>query len=260
MDIEERQAQIAQLVRSKKRVKALALSELFDVSVETIRKDLLDLQERGVLVRVHGGAQLRPGQESAYERRRSVNTAAKETIADLAVRGIEDGSTIYLDYGTTTYTLAAALLREGRRLTVLTNALPIANLLAESELIETIVLGGVLRRNERSLFGPMAERALESVYMDAGYFGCAGIHHSAGITNHHPFEAAASRLAMSHCGSVVVVADADKFDTIATNRIAGLDQIDVLISNAQPGADLRAALDAADVTVVTTEENPNGLS
>ena len=260
MDIEERQDQIAQLVRSKKRVKALTLSELFDVSVETIRKDLLDLQERGVLVRVHGGAQLRPGQESAYERRRSVNTAAKEEIANLATHTLEDGSTIYLDYGTTTYAFAGALVRDDRRLTVLTNALPIANLLAESESIETIVLGGVLRRNERSLFGPMAERALESVYMDAGYFGCAGIHPTAGITNHHPFEAAASRLAMSHCGSVVVMADSDKFDTIATNRIAGLDQIDLLLTNARPAAELASALEAADITVVTTEEDPNGLS
>ncbi|MGC3955333.1 MAG: DeoR/GlpR family DNA-binding transcription regulator [Propionicimonas sp.] len=261
MDIEERQDQIAALVRSRKRVKALALSELFNVSVETIRKDLLDLQERGVLVRVHGGAQARPGgQESAYDRRRSVNTAAKEAIAAVASRVFEDGATIYLDYGTTTYALASQLVRDRRQVRVLTNALPIANLLAESESIETVVLGGILRRNERSLYGPMAERSLESVYMEVGFFGCAGIHPKAGITNHHPFEAAASGLAMSHCAQVAVLADSDKLETIAANRIAGLEEIDLLITNATPSAEFSAALEAADVTVALTEESRRGVS
>lgn len=261
MDIEERQDKIAQLVWAKKAVKALALSKMFDVSVETIRKDLLDLQNRGVLVRVHGGAQVRPsGQESAYERRRSVNNAAKEAIAAVAASGLEDGSTIYLDYGTTTYALASALAGAGRRLTVLTNSMPIANLLAESDTIEAIVLGGILRRNERSLYGPIAERALESVYMDAGFFGCAGIHPQAGMTNHHPFEAAASQKAMSHCSSVVVLADSDKLETIAVNKIADIDQIDLLITNAAPSAEFGAALDAADVAVVIAREDTDGLS
>lgn len=261
MDIEERQDRIAELVRARKRVKALALSELFDVSVETIRKDLLDLQERGVLVRVHGGAQVGTGgKESAYERRRSVNPEAKQAIAAIAATGIEDGSTIYLDYGTTTCALASALARTTRRITVLTNALPIVNLLAESDTIETIVLGGTLRRNERSLFGPMAELALESVYPEAGYFGCAGIHPEAGVTNPHAFEAAVSRKAMAHCGSVVVLAAADKLETVSTNKVADLDQIDLLITNITPSAELSAALDAADVAVLTTQEDTNAIS
>ena len=254
MDLPERQDQIAALVNSKKRVKALALSKLFNVSVETIRKDLLDLQERGLLVRIHGGAQAHPGgRESAYDRRRSVNTAAKDAIAAAAASVIEDGSTIYLDYGTTTYALAALLVRQARELRVLTNTLPIASLLAESESIETIVLGGIVRRNERSLCGPMTERALASVYMDAGFFGCAGIHPKAGITNHHPLEAAATQAAMSHCASTIVLADSDKLETIAANKIADLDQIDVLITNTHPSAEFSAALKAAYVAVTTTE-------
>lgn len=261
MDIEERQARIADLVSSRKRVKALALSKMFDVSVETIRKDLLDLQDRGVLVRVHGGAQARPStQESAYDRRRSVNNAAKSVIAAAAVAGVEDGSTIYLDYGTTTFALAMALVHGSRRLTVVTNALPIANLLAESETIETIVLGGILRRNERSLFGPIAERALDLLFIDVGFFSCAGIHAEAGITNPHPFEAAASHKALQHCSTVVVLADSAKFDGIAANKVADLTQIDLLITNATPSTTLAAALDDADVTVTIAEEETNGIS
>lgn len=256
MDIEERQGRITDLVRARKRVKSHTLIDMFGVSPETIRKDLMELHDRGVLIRVHGGAQARQGgHESAYERRRTVNTAAKDEIGRLAVGTVEDGSTIYLDYGTTTYAVASALVAAGRRLTVLTNSLPIVNRLAESDSIETVVLGGILRRNERSLYGPIAERTLGSVYMDAGFFGCAGLHPIAGLTNHHPIEAAASQLAMSHCGSIVAVADAGKLGTIAPNKLADLNQLDLLITDAVPTTEFASALDAADVTIMTPEEH-----
>ncbi|HMR48557.1 MAG TPA: DeoR/GlpR family DNA-binding transcription regulator [Arachnia sp.] len=255
MDIEERQQQIARLVQSKKRVKALALSRMFDVSVETIRKDLLDLQEQGVLVRVHGGAQIRPvEQESAYERRRAVKAAAKEAIAKQVVDTIQDGATVYIDYGTTTYALAAELLHSRRRARVITNSMPIANLLGESDLIETILLGGILRRNERSLFGPLAEKALDSIYMDIGFFGCAGVHPVAGVTNHHAFEAATSFKAMTHCSTVALLADSQKLETIAVNKLADLSDIDVLVTDDHPSPELSAALELADVTVTLVKE------
>ncbi|MDF1489331.1 DeoR/GlpR family DNA-binding transcription regulator [Tessaracoccus caeni] len=255
MDIEERQSEIAKLIQSKKRVKALALSQLFDVSVETIRKDLLDLQEQGVLVRVHGGAQIRPvEQESAYERRRAVKAAAKEAIAKKVITMIEEGSTIYLDYGTTTYALAAELFASQRRVRVITNSMPIANLLGESDVIETILLGGIVRRNERSLFGPMAEKALDATYMDIGFFGCAGVHPAAGVTNHHAFEAATSYKAMTHCSTVAVLADSQKLETIAVNRLADLSDIDVLVTDDTPSPELSAALELADVTVTIVKE------
>ena len=259
-DIEDRQQQIALLLREKKQVKTAHLSRRFGVSIETIRKDLLDLQGQGVLVRVHGGARISPaGRESAYDRRRLYNQRAKDLIALEAAAGFEGGSVIYLDYGTTTYALAAALQRLERRVTVVTNSLPIAGLLADSATIDTIVLGGMLRGNERSLFGPIAERAMDTLYMDVGFFGCAGLHHEAGLTNHHALEAALSQKAMTHCGSVVALADADKFGTIAVNRSSPLSAIDLLITDQAPPSDLAAALDAADVAVTVTKEDSDGV-
>jgi DeoR family glycerol-3-phosphate regulon repressor len=251
VNIEERQDRIADLVRTRKRVKSHVLTDMFGVSLETIRKDLQELQARGVLIRVHGGAKAaQDGHESAYQRRLVENMAAKEAIARLAAEGVSEGSTVYLDYGTTTYALASALVRSGRELTVLTNSLPIVNRLAESDRISTVVLGGILRRNERSLFGPIAESTLRTVYMDAGFFGCAGIHPTAGLTNHHPIEAAASRLAMSHCSTVTVLADGDKLETIAHNQVAGIHDVDLLITDSAPSAEFSAELDSADVTVL----------
>lgn len=261
MDIEERHKAIVQLLQTKRSVKALALSKLFDVSPETIRKDLVDLHEQGLLVRVHGGARIRPAEkESAYERRLAVHRSAKQAIAQAALSSIEEGSTIYLDYGTTTYALADALVLAKRRIRVLTNSLPIATRLSRSERAETIILGGVVRGNEGSLYGPIAEKVLESMYMDVGFFSCAGINAVAGVTNHHALEGATSQKAMSHCRSVVVLAAEDKLDTIAVNRLADLSQLDLVITTGTPGSELSRALTEADVSVVIAQEDSLGVS
>lgn len=251
MDIAERQIQIVDLVKTHERVRALELSEQFDVSVETIRKDLQALEERGDLVRIHGGAKAPSmSQESAYRRRRSINQEAKQAIAVRAAATIKDDSTVYLDYGTTNLALATQLVDDNRRLTVLTNAIPIAQVLSKGERIETIVLGGILRRNERSLFGPIAERALDGLFMDMGFFGCAGIHIQAGITNPHAFEAATSRKAMTHCGIVTLLADSAKFGSIAANKVADLGDIDNFITETAPEASFRDALEGAKTTLI----------
>lgn len=255
MDMDERHRQIVQMVRAQKSVKVMSLSKFFQVSPETIRKDLVELDEQGHLVRVHGGARFKPAErESAYERRQAVNQAAKHAIAVAALSAIEEGSAIYLDYGTTTYAIAAELVKAQRRVTVLTNALPIATLLATSDTVDGVVLGGMLRRNEGSLYGPFGERALESVYIDHGFFGCGGIHADAGVTNHFPLEVAMSQKAMSRCNTITVVADEDKLDAIAVNKLAELAQLDLLITNTNPSIGLQQALDDADVTVMVTQE------
>lgn len=260
MDLEKRQQRIADLVLAEGRVKATELSELFDVSVETIRKDLLDLQQAGVVERVHGGARARRiERESAYQRRRAVNTDAKSRIADRALEDIEDGTTIYLDYGTTTYALASALVRAGRSLTVVTNALPIASNLAEGPDIEVLVLGGYFRRNEFSLYGPIAERAWEGLHVDTGFFGAAGLHRGAGMTNHHPFEVAVSQKALSHCRSVTTLADDSKLDVIAVHQVAPLDDLDLLITNLRPSPELEEALSDAGVETAIAQERPNAI-
>ncbi|MBK7822777.1 MAG: hypothetical protein IPJ61_17350 [Tessaracoccus sp.] len=155
-----------------------------------------------------------------------MNNEAKAVIARAAVELIADGATVYLDY-TTSYAIAAEIVRQQKRATVITPTLPIANILPESTEVDTVVLGGIMRRNECSLFGPLAERALEG---------------------------ATSSKAMDHCTTVVLVADADKLDTIAVNRISELESIDVVITDGTPSPELSVAIDGADITLTTTKE------
>ncbi|MGJ3508680.1 DeoR/GlpR family DNA-binding transcription regulator [Enemella sp. A6] len=260
MDIDERQAKITEVVWSRKKIKALTLAKMFGVSAETIRKDLIDLEQQGRIVKVHGGAQApNNARESAYERRRSINTAAKRAVAAAALAEITEDSVIFLDYGTTTFALAEALLRYTRPLTVYTNSMPIMQTLAANDNIEVVVLGGVLRTNERSLWGPIASDTLDRLHFDQGFFGCAGVHPEAGITNPHAFEAAVSRKALLRSATAVVVTDASKHNTIAVNKVADLDEIDLLITTSQIDPALTTALDAADVEVVVAQEDTDGI-
>lgn len=255
MDMDERHEQIIALAGQQKRVRTHLLSQRFHVSPETIRKDLQMLHDQGALIRVHGGARARTiSTESAYDRRRSDRRSAKEAIAEAAVAEIRDDSTIYLDYGTTTLAIAQRLVHDGRRLSVVTNALPIAQVLSEAPDIETIVLGGIMRRNERSLMGPLAEAAAAGLHMDTGFFGCAGIHQSAGITNPHALESALSRKVMRNCSRVVVVADASKLGSIAVHRVIELDEVETIITSSMPAPDLVAALDNVDTTLIIAKE------
>ena len=255
MDVDERHERIVTLIQEQRRVRALELSKQFDVSLETIRKDLQTLHDRGALVRVHGGAQVPPiSHESAYDRRRTDHRAAKRAIAEAAVEDIRDDSTVYLDYGTTTLAIAQRLVAENRRLSVITNTLPIAQVLAAAPQIDTIVLGGIMRRNERSLIGPMAEAAISSIHVDTGFFGCAGVHETAGITNPHSLEASVSRKMMGHCNSVVIVADASKLGSIAVHQVVPLEAVDTLITTGTPSAGLIEAFDNADATWTVAKE------
>ena len=248
MSIDQRQREIVEFVREHKTAKVATLSKQFKVSAETIRKDLVELDEMGLLVRVHGGARLKlADRESAYSIRESSHLEDKEAIAHLALQLIEDDSTVYLDYGTTTRAIAEALVSSGRRLTIVTNALPVADLVATSDTLECMVLGGLLRRNGGALYGPTGENALESLNFDIGFFGCGGIDADAEITNHFPLEVALSRKAMSRCGRVIIVADSSKLDSIAVHRLARFAEVDVLLTSEKPSTDVLTALEESGV-------------
>ncbi len=256
MDMSERQNKIVELVRQQKKVKATTLSRLFDVSVETIRKDLIDLHEQGRILKVHGGATIpRSTPESAYERRRSKNQSAKNAMAKAAVEQIKDNSTIFLDYGTTTMALAEALINRGLHLTVVTNSIPIVSTLAQDPNISVLVPGGSLRNNEQALVGPITEATLSNINMDKGFFSCVGIHPDTGMTNPNLFEVAASQTAIRHCGSVVFMIDDTKFNSVAVHKVAGFEDLDLLIVNGELDQELQHQLDQADVEVLVIESN-----
>lgn len=215
----------------------MSLSHKFCVSRETIRKDLFELQEEGVLKKIHGGAILDSQvRETNYEKRKNEEWNGKGQIAHYAIKYIEPGDTLYLDYGTTVLALAREIAKLNNfPLTIVTNSLPIVNLLLPKDQLTIIIPGGIARPNEASLYGQFAETNIQDIFVTIGFFGCSGIDRRAAITNPHLGEVQISKKMMSHSQTVILLADHTKFGNVAINRIAEMEQVDVLITDESLG-------------------------
>ncbi|EIW12567.1 Transcriptional regulator, DeoR family [Lactiplantibacillus pentosus KCA1] len=227
----ERRSAILNKIKKEHSVRITQLSHDFGVTRETIRQDLYLLDEQGIIKKVHGGAVDRPVMEDEYEKRATQHQKEKLAIARKAIKHIESGMTIFIDYGTTNFFIAKALSQTEESVTVVTDSLPVASTLASTPKKNVILLGGDLRKTERSLSGALTLQALEDIYMDIGFFGCGGISLTSGITNHDFSEVTVSKKGMSHCRQTILVADNSKFNLTTTYKTANLDTIDLLITS-----------------------------
>lgn len=254
MNIKERHSRILAMLHASEMVEIGELCRSLDVSRETVRKDLYELERDRRLTKVRGGAVLTSTNvESAYDLRKAKHAAAKKAIAQVAATLIQPGDTVFLDYGTTTFMLAEELLAaEG--ITVVTNAIPIVNKLLPNTSITLMIPGGIVRANENSLYGPLTSRNMENLFMNVGFFGCGGIDARAGVTNHNIFETAISSRAIGQCQRVVLLADHTKFGVVAVNKTAELGQIDLLITDHAAPADTVSTLSGMGVAVQLAEK------
>lgn len=247
---QERQDVILKMLRKFRSVKISEVSSELGVSRETIRKDIYEMDEKGLIRRVRGGAVLNKSNfETSYTKRKSTNEAEKLSIAKKAAEYVEDGETIYIDYGTTAFYFSRNILGK-KDLTIITNSLPIANELINYSDFEVIIIGGNVRKNENSLYGPIAYRAIENLFVEKGFFGISGIHLDAGYTNVHMGESEVSRLMLANSQKRFMMADYSKFNTAAMNRVAAIEEVDVLITDKNADPKLIGELEKSETTVI----------
>ncbi|EOH94424.1 DeoR/GlpR family DNA-binding transcription regulator [Enterococcus pallens] len=231
MNSTERKEYILDSLDTKHSVRINELSQNLKVTRETIRRDLNTLEKEGMIKKVHGGAILdNQTGETDYEKRKIERWHAKEKIAKLAASYIEEGDSIYLDYGTTTLALAKEICKM-KNITVVTNTIPIINTLLKNDEIDIIIPGGLLRSNESSLFGQFALNNMCEIFVNIGFFGCSGIESKAGVTSHHMGEVQVSKQMVQQSQNVIILADQSKFGTMAFNRTASLEEIDIVITD-----------------------------
>ncbi|WP_137844868.1 DeoR/GlpR family DNA-binding transcription regulator [Microbacterium sp. 2FI] len=252
----ERQQVIEQMVADDGRVSVLDLARRFDVTTETVRRDLALLETAGGLRRVHGGA-VRSDRGSTAEpsltERSARHGEAKLAIGRRAADAIGDGfrGSVYLDAGTTTAAVAACLaprLGSGP-IEVVTHALTLAHALAAVPDASLTVIGGRVRGLTAAAVGSDTVRAVESMRPDIAFIGTNGVSAGFGLSTPDPDEAAVKRAIVRSARRVVVVADSDKLGRELLVGFAGLADIDVLVTDAEPDAELAAALAEADVEV-----------
>lgn len=201
---------IEAFLRENKYADLHTLAGRFGSSLSTIRRALNDLEAKGVVRRHHGGASIvQAPLTGTYDfiTQDDTNAEEKAAIAEVVAAGVQDGMTLMIDSGTTTYAVAKRLLH--RRLIIITNSLPIAALLNEVSSSETLVTGGTLYNRLGVLCGPNCEAALESMHADMAIMGCAGVT-SEGIWNSNPLLSAYQRKMIKASGRVLFVADKTK--------------------------------------------------
>ncbi len=231
------------------RVSVKDLAARLDISTETVRRDLRDLELRGHARRVYGGAVTdRPEGDQPFDARARVATREKARIAEAALPLIEDGMTIFIDTGTTT--LALARLLTGRRLHIHTNALDIAGLMADDAQAQVTVLGGELKPDYKGLFGHRTLAGLREHVYDLAFMGIVTVHLERGFMDLGQEEAVVRRVAVEQTRRSVILADASKFGRLGTVRTLGLGDIDTLVTNAPLASDFAHAFHSANVDVI----------
>jgi DeoR family transcriptional regulator of aga operon len=234
-DTSRRRQEIIRMLSSEGSTQVRALSDQFRVSTQTIRKDLAFLEGRGVLVRCYGGAVsagvIGPADEDPVDAKRGLHTLDKERIGRLAASMVQPGDAIILDSGTTTLQIAR-FLPERAPVIVLTNDAGILNQLMRREEVEIMLLGGRLRRKNMAFYGGQTESALDSLQVDRLFLGVDGIDLQRGITTHFEGEAALNRKMALVARQIIAVTDSSKFGRTCLHRIMGIEDVDVLVTDA----------------------------
>jgi DeoR family fructose operon transcriptional repressor len=248
---EERHAAIIERARTDGRVDVAELAAEFDVTPETVRRDLTSLERHGLLRRVHGGAipVERLGFEPGVSARDQQMAAEKDRIAQAALDELPAEGAILLDAGTTTARLANKLPTD-RELTVVTNAVPIAASLSAHPNVTVLTIGGRVRGRTLAMVDAWALNALDGTYVDVAFVGTNGVSIERGLTTPDVAEAAVKTAMLRAARRVVVVADHTKVGNDCFARFGSLEDIDTFITD--DGLDVTVAgdLQAAGPRVV----------
>lgn len=207
-----------------------ALTAALGASAATIRRDLQELEQQGVIDRVHGGARIAEGTtvEVAFEQRARRDVAAKQAIAALAYAGLTPHSAIFLDAGTTVLQLARLIRLTPLPLRVFTNGLLVAQELLHVPDIELTLIGGQLRRENASATGPEAEAMLDRLWFDRLFLGASAIGRDGGIYSVDSTEASLNRVMLKRAGAATLLVDSTKFGASATYRVGALTDLAVI--------------------------------
>lgn len=253
MYAEERQQAITRLVQERGRMAVNELADAFEVTTETVRRDLSLLERAGLVRRVHGGA-VPAGSlaviEAALSERDAANIDQKEQIARAALELLPpSGGTILLDAGTTTARLAALLPRD-RQFVVITHAVPVASRLAGLPNIDLHLLPGRVRPATHAAVGADTVAALDFFRADVAFLGTNGVSLGHGCSTPDPQEAAVKRAIVAAGRRVVVLADSSKIDQEAAVRFAALDEVHAIVTDSGTSQAQRSRLANAGPEVV----------
>jgi DeoR/GlpR family transcriptional regulator of sugar metabolism len=245
---ETRRRQIADALRSRGSVTVAEVEARFGVSPMTARRDLDELARRGVVRRTHGGAVLpsASAHEDSFARRLRAAPEAKRRLAETAVAMLTPRETVFLDSSTTSYFVARRIIETGLNTTVLTNSLPVMELVFNEggPHVELIGVGGTLRRLTRSFVGPVAVRTVEGHFADRLFLSCKGLTGNGMMTDADALEAEVKRAMIEQSGEAILLVDRSKLLVRGLSLIGSVSELSGVLAHGLSGAEtapLRAA-------------------
>jgi DeoR family fructose operon transcriptional repressor len=222
------------------------------VSSSTVRRDLEQLEQRGLVKRTHGGV-IWVGEKNAgarpyaFDQRMGYQQDAKRAIARAATALVQPGQTVLIDGGTTTFYLAQELL--GQSLQLVTNSLPIANLFLNDENVELILTGGLMYPRYGVLLGPTAENTLSTIHTKTLFLSVAGVHNGS-LYNQNVLLVQSEQRMMAQAQEVVLLIDSSKFGQQALARLCGLEEVDTVVTDAGISEEHKRAIEGAGCQVI----------
>ncbi|MEO6733066.1 MAG: transcriptional repressor AgaR [Ferruginibacter sp.] len=248
-----RRKKILELINKNGLVNVKELSESLDVTGVTIRNDLIKLEKKSLLIRARGGAmkveQNYQGMDYALSEKQKKHHLEKKAIGTRAAELIENENTIIIDSGSTTFEVAKNL-DQFDNLTVITNALNVATLLADFRNINVVVPGGILRKNSLSLVGVLAEKGFKDYFCDKLFLGVDGFDASHGVSTPNLEEAHLNQIMIEISREVIVVADSSKFQRRGFAFIAPINKIHTVVTDKGILAEDKAKLEKAGIKVI----------
>lgn len=246
---DRRRKQLQQIVQNQGFAALGELATLLSVSESTVRRDLEALESESLVRRTHGGAFWSGGSDtlSIFRDRRDDSWAAKNAIGTAAAAMVDDHDTILLDGGSTTYELARRLV--DRPLQVVTNSLPVAQLLSTGAEIDLIMIGGCIRGRTAVSIGPMAQTQLAGIQVTTAFLSIAGVNER-GFFNSDMMLVESERAMLKAADTSVVVADSSKFGRVSLSRICGLEDVNTVVTDSHLDSHWKQTFDSAGSQLV----------
>lgn len=256
----KRQEEIRQFVYERGQATVLELCEQFKVSEATIRRDLDELAADGILNRTHGGATRVSAAipEPPIFQRAHEYSEIKNGIGKAAAELIADGETVFLGSGSTVLAVAH-YLKQRQNLTVISNSLPVINLLSNVPGVSVVVLGGLLRQSELSMIGHITRQAVAELRADKVIMGIRAVNLRQGLTNDYLPETMTDRAIVQLSSKIILVADHTKFGKVAAAFVSPITVVHTVVTDAQIAMGTVTELTRAGIRVIVTEDTESSV-
>jgi DeoR family glycerol-3-phosphate regulon repressor len=248
--ISNRHEQIIALIKDSGFATVEEMASQFNVTPQTIRRDINFLDQEGYVSRYHGGAGLGVSTENVdYRRRKELLLNEKQKIARAAAAMIKDNTSLFINIGTTTEYVAEELVTYNKKLRIITNNLNVATIMSKKEDFEVIVAGGIVRSKDCGITGEAAVKFIRQFKVDVGIIGISGIDPDGTLLDFDFREVHVARTIIENSRKIFMVTDHSKFNRAAMVKLGHIKEIDTLITDKAPPQELLDIINSHDVNL-----------